>query len=120
MTFFNRPNYNTPEFKALRFATFKRDEFKCALCNSKGKKLNCHHIKPVAKFPELELVSTNLITICEECHENKVNGHEAEFEHQFTEFVQRKLIVSGGMKKGRKPSYFTQGKYKPRNSRLRF
>lgn len=47
----------------------KRKEFlsknpACAICGSL-KKLEVHHIKPFHVFPELELVDSNLIVLCE-------------------------------------------------------
>ena len=41
---------------------------KCAACG-KTTKLEVHHIKPVHKYPELELDPDNLITLCADpCH----------------------------------------------------
>lgn len=43
----------------------------CAACGAKTH-LNVHHIKPFQHFPELELVESNLVTLCESptwnCH----------------------------------------------------
>ena len=40
----------------------------CAACGN-DKKLEVHHIKPVHKYPELELEPENLITLCADpCH----------------------------------------------------
>jgi arsenate reductase-like glutaredoxin family protein len=43
----------------------------CAVCQ-KTNNLNVHHIKPFHLYPELELETTNLITLCENkgmnCH----------------------------------------------------
>lgn len=36
----------------------------CAVCNGKAK-LEVHHIKPFHEFPELELVESNMVTLCE-------------------------------------------------------
>jgi len=36
----------------------------CAVCNGKNK-LEVHHIKPYHEYPELELNTDNLITLCE-------------------------------------------------------
>lgn len=44
---------------------------KCAACGAK-EHLEVHHVKPVHAYPELELVQTNLITLCDgpgkSCH----------------------------------------------------
>lgn len=41
----------------------------CQVCGGK-KSLNVHHKKPYHLFPELELVDSNLVTLCEgnQCH----------------------------------------------------
>ena len=44
----------------------------CAACNSRDK-LEVHHIVPFAVDPNLELCTTNLITLCAHCH--LVIGH---------------------------------------------
>ncbi len=42
---------------------------KCASCSSE-KKLEAHHLLPKALFPEFELLITNGICLCHECHWN--------------------------------------------------
>lgn len=56
------------ECKDWRMSVFKRDNFTCVVCNVVGGKLNAHHIKEWAKFPELRLDVNNGVTMCEECH----------------------------------------------------
>lgn len=40
---------------------------KCEACNNTHF-LEVHHIQPYHKWPELELVESNLMTLCERCH----------------------------------------------------
>ena len=56
------------EYKDWRMSVYKRDGFTCVVCNKVGGKLNGHHIKEWAKFPELRLNISNGITMCEDCH----------------------------------------------------
>lgn len=58
---------------------FLKENNRCAVCGSK-KRLNVHHKKPFHLYPELELDSDNLITLCmskKECH--LVIGHGSYF-----------------------------------------
>jgi len=38
----------------------------CQRCGAEGKII--HHIKPVSKYPELELVESNVLVLCLNCH----------------------------------------------------
>ena len=46
---------------------FVRRHPRCEACGS-GYNLNVHHIKPFHLYPELELVESNFITLCRDCH----------------------------------------------------
>ena len=48
----------------------ERDGFMCRKCGSR-EKLNAHHIKPFADFPELRFDINNGITLCEDCHKKE-------------------------------------------------
>ena len=50
----------------------------CAICGS-NKKLNVHHKLPFHLYPELELVETNLITLCMDTSECHLNMHGDNF-----------------------------------------
>ncbi len=61
------------EYKEVRFACFKRDDYTCTNCFRRRKKgdrvmIHAHHIKPFSTHPELRLDLNNLITLCVECH----------------------------------------------------
>lgn len=59
---------NAPEYKEWREQVFTRDDFKCQRCGQKGGKLNAHHIKQYALYPDLRFDPDNGITLCEVCH----------------------------------------------------
>jgi len=62
------------EYKNWRKLVFIRDKYTCRECSIIGDKLNAHHIKPWAKFPELRFEVDNGITLCEECHRELHRG----------------------------------------------
>ena len=56
------------EYKQWRRSVFERDGFRCQICSKRSGKLNAHHIKKYAYYPELRYSVSNGITLCEECH----------------------------------------------------
>ena len=70
-----RTKFNvSPKWKKAREACFKRDDWTCQHCNTKGGVLNAHHIKGYCNYPKLRLNLNNLITLCIKCHK----AHHAE------------------------------------------
>ena len=60
---------NSIKFKEWRSEVFRRDRWVCQKCENKnGSKINAHHIKPFARYPELRFEIKNGITLCIECH----------------------------------------------------
>jgi len=62
--------YNA-DYKDWRTKVYERDNYVCQKCGQKGGKLNAHHIKPYAEFPDLRLDIDNGLTLCEECHKKE-------------------------------------------------
>lgn len=56
------------KFKEWREAIFKRDNYTCKKCGARQVELHPHHIKHLAKYPELAYDVWNGITLCKECH----------------------------------------------------
>lgn len=72
-----------------RTKVFKRDNYICQLCGSRGKKLAAHHIKRFSDRPDTIYMVANGITLCWSCH-GKVNHHEHDYEQRF-------FAITGGI-----------------------
>ncbi|MBR6113795.1 MAG: HNH endonuclease [Oscillospiraceae bacterium] len=62
-------------WKRKREHILKRDHYFCRECLKYGRRRDAtmvHHIKPRRDYPELALVDSNLISLCDECH-NKMH-----------------------------------------------
>jgi 5-methylcytosine-specific restriction endonuclease McrA len=116
-------SYNSPAYKAWKFAVMKRDQWICGSCGRKGGEVQVHHIKRWADYPELRYVVSNGITLCKVCHD-EVTGREEQFEEQFRRAVAFKSFekkqnkgatkVSSEKKTGWKPKWY------PRNPNQRY
>ena len=80
-------DFKDPKYKAWRFKVYKRDKFKCVLCQSK-EKLNSHHIRRWADCPQLRFEPSNGVTLCKLCHD-KVTGNEDEYAAIFMGIVNK-------------------------------
>ena len=66
-----RKFYKSCEWIKKRKEILKRDNFECQKCKKKGLffKAECvHHIKHLRKVPSLGLTDSNLISLCNICH----------------------------------------------------
>lgn len=62
---------HTAEYKLWRTLVFERDDFTCQDCDTRGTKINAHHIKPWYLYPGLRFDVSNGITLCESCHKKR-------------------------------------------------
>lgn len=89
----NDRDWNDPDYKAWRLAVYKRDCWTCQFpgCGRKGvkAKLQAHHIKRWADFPELRFQLSNGITLCRRCHDN-IGRQEELFEPTFRQILSSK------------------------------
>lgn len=58
-----------------RKKVYKRDKYTCQKCGNIGIELHAHHVKELAKFPDLVLDVNNGVTVCVPCHE-KIHGRK--------------------------------------------
>ncbi|WP_091839815.1 HNH endonuclease [Marininema halotolerans] len=65
------PFYKSTAWKKCRETILTRDHYLCQPCLRRGKLTTAntaHHIKPLAKAPDLALDEDNLESICPTCH----------------------------------------------------
>ena len=72
--------YKSKRWKLKRARILRRDEYQCRQCRRYGKTtaaVTVHHVHPLEQRPGLALVSWNLISLCNKCHDgmhDRVNG----------------------------------------------
>lgn len=57
-----------PSTHAWRAAVFERDGYCCQRCGQVGIDIQAHHVRPVARHPELANDIENGVTLCAPCH----------------------------------------------------
>ena len=63
--------YKSKEWMSTRLDVLKRDKNECQHCKAKGRMrpAECvHHIKHLKDRPDLALVLSNLVSLCNSCH----------------------------------------------------
>ena len=71
VSYWRKEYYNSIPYKEWQKTVFKRDNYKCQICNDakgRGKILHAHHIKSFARFPVLRFDQNNGVTLCNKCH----------------------------------------------------
>jgi len=56
------------EYKLWRTQVLEKCDWTCQVCLVRGGKLEAHHIKEFASYPDLRFVLENGITLCKACH----------------------------------------------------
>jgi hypothetical protein len=67
------------EFRKWKASVYERDHWTCRKCGAKKSdhiKIEAHHVKPFATFPELRFLIDNGLTLCKKCHSNEPKGKE--------------------------------------------
>lgn len=85
----NRPEADSPEYKAWRNKVFQMDGFKCVLTGS-TEDLVAHHIRPWAKYPNLRYSVSNGVTLSRRIHD-RINGNEEDYYERFDEVVTKRM-----------------------------
>lgn len=81
-------NYDDPQYTKARKICFRRDRYKCKICNSK-EKICAHHLDSWDWFIAGRYESKNMITLCkshhEEFHQRFGKGHNTIY--QFDQYL---------------------------------
>ena len=84
--------YKSRKWKRKREVILRRDDYQCRQCKRYGKvtpATTIHHVQTLEERPELALVSDNLISLCNTCHENMHNRLTGELTPLGQQWVQR-------------------------------
>lgn len=77
--------------KPIRNEVFKRDGYRCKVCNKKGGVLNAHHLDGYSWAIKKRFDSSNLVTLCEGHHKefHKIYGNRNNTKEQFEEYMKQ-------------------------------
>ena len=103
----NNPNYNsnlTDEERVKnrdlieninwRNLIFKRDNYKCKICENK--KIEAHHLNSYTNYPQERFNINNGITLCKDCHKSyhKTKGYKNATKEKYEEYINEVSCVS--------------------------
>lgn len=66
--------YQDSRYKPFVHSVLERDDWTCQDCGQRGARLEVHHIKPWAEYPDLAFEMSNVITLCRSCHNKTKRG----------------------------------------------
>ena len=79
----NRPKnshfYESKAWKKLRVRVLRMYGKQCMKCGDKEGIIQIDHIKPRSKYPELELIFSNMQVLCQPCNMEKSNKHQSDY-----------------------------------------
>jgi len=84
--------YKSKKWKTKRQSILRRDEYLCRECKRYGKTTpatTVHHILPLEQRPDLKLNSQNLISLCNECHNQMHDRNTNELTEKGKQWVER-------------------------------
>lgn len=86
--------YLSPVWKRKRLFILMRDHYVCQRCKEQKDKISIantvHHIKHLKEYPDLALEDSNLISVCDRCH-NELHP-EKRIRKQYEEITRVRVI----------------------------
>ena len=86
------PFYKDKRWIRKRQNILKRDNYECRECRRYGKTEQAntvHHIYPLETHPEYKLLTINLISLCNACHEQMHNRFTGELTDKGLKWIDR-------------------------------
>lgn len=84
--------YKSKKWKTKREKILRRDEYMCRECKRYGRTtpaVTVHHIYPVENWPELALINSNLLSLCNKCHNSMHDRDSGELTQKGEEWMRR-------------------------------
>jgi 5-methylcytosine-specific restriction protein A len=84
--------YKDTRWIRKRASILRRDEYMCRQCKRYGKTTaatTVHHVHPLDQRPDLALVSVNLISMCNKCHDGMHDRNSRELTALGREWIDR-------------------------------
>jgi 5-methylcytosine-specific restriction endonuclease McrA len=90
--------YKTQRWKNKREKVLRRDEYLCQECKRYERTTEAntvHHIRPLMVSPELRLDSSNLVSLCNTCHERMHDRKTHGLSELGEQWVKRMEMIRG-------------------------
>jgi hypothetical protein len=87
-----------PRWQKKRLRVFERDGWKCTKCGTQEETLHVHHKKYVRDGEPWDVPSSQLVTLCSECHENLTELSRACW--KLSVFLKEKTSLNGSPVQG--------------------
>jgi len=81
-----------PRWQKLRLRVMERDQFTCQICYDVESTLNVHHRNYVHGFDPWDYHMSDLVTLCEDCHESE-GLNRKEYSEEFNKVFNRYFFM---------------------------
>lgn len=75
-----------------RRKVYEHDDYTCQCCGDRGGRINAHHLRSYAEYPEGRTDIDNGRTLCHDCHKDfhRIYGSTGFTPHDFNEYLRRR------------------------------
>ena len=92
------PFYKSKKWEHTRATVLKRDEYMCQCCKANNQMIQAqcvHHIFPRDTYPEYQFEPWNLMSLCNECHDEMHNHYTGDLSKKGMIFLRSIAAVKG-------------------------